>query len=63
MAPPSSKSDRRLDLFGKKITLPEDHAYTYVTAIIKVRHKRLIVVTLNGEIIHDTDFNLSRTLR
>ena len=57
------RSNRRLDLFGKKIILPEQHAYTYVTAIIKVRYKRLIVVTLNGEIIHDTDFELSRTLR
>ena len=57
------RSNRRLDLFGKKIILPEQHAYTYVTAIIKVRYKRLIVVTLNGEIIHDTDFELSPTPR
>lgn len=35
----------------------------YVTAIIEVRAKRVIVVTLDGEIIHDGDFNLARTLR
>lgn len=57
------RSNRRVDLFGKRITLTEDQTHQYVTAIIKVRSKRVIVVTLNGEIIHDGSFNLSRTLR
>jgi len=57
------RSNRHLDLFGTGITLPEDQTHQYVTAIIKVRAKKLIVVTLDGEIIHDSDFKLSRTLR
>lgn len=57
------RSNRRLDLFGKRIILDEDHTHQYVTAIIKVRRRELIVVTIDGEIIHQGDFNLSRTLR
>lgn len=57
------RSNRRVDLFGKRITVAEDQTHQYVTAIIKVRAKRVIVVTLDGEIIHDGDFNLARTLR
>jgi transposase len=57
------RSNRRVDLFGKRITVAQDQTHQYVTAIIKVRAKRIIVVTLDGEIIHDGDFNLARTLR
>lgn len=57
------RSNRRVDLFGKRITVAEDQTHQYVTAIIKVRAKKVIVVTLDGEIIHDGDFNLARTLR
>lgn len=57
------RSNRRLDLFGKRITVAEDQTHQYVTAIIKVRARKVIVVTLDGEIIHETDFNLARTLR
>lgn len=57
------RSNRRVDLFGKRITVAEDQTHQYVTAIIKVRAKRVIVITLDGEIIHDGDFNLARTLR
>jgi len=57
------RSNRRVDLFGKRITVAEDQTHQYVTAIIKVRAKRVIVVTLDGEIIHHGDFNLARTLR
>ncbi len=57
------RSNRRVDLFGKRITVADDQTHQYVTAIIKVRAKRVIVVTLDGEIIHDGDFNLARTLR
>lgn len=57
------RSNRRVDLFGKRITVAEDQTHQYVTAIIKVRPKHVIVVTLDGEIIHDGDFNLARALR
>ena len=57
------RSNRRVDLFGKRITVAEDQTHQYVTAIIKVRAKKVIVVTLDGAIIHDGDFNLARTLR
>lgn len=57
------RSNRRVELFGKRITVAEHQTHQYVTAIIKVRSKRVIVVTLEGEIIHDGTFNLARTLR
>lgn len=57
------RSNRFVDLFGKRLTVAEDQTHQYVTAIIKVRTKKVIVVTLDGEIIHDGDFNLSRVLR
>ncbi len=57
------RSNRELGVFGKRITLAENHIHQYVTAIIKVRSRKLIVVDLNGEIIHHSDFNLSRELR
>lgn len=57
------RSNRRVDLFGKRITVAEDQTHQYVTAIIKVRTKKVIVVTLDGEIIHDGDYPVSRVLR
>ena len=57
------RSNRRIDLFGKRITVAEDQTYQYVTAIIKVRAREVAIVDLDGEIIHHSDFNLSRTLR
>jgi putative transposase len=57
------RSNRVVDLFGKRLTLGEEHTHQYVTAIIKVRAKQLIVVTINGEIIHDGNFAISRLLR
>jgi len=57
------RSNRRLDLFAKRVTLAEDQTHQYVTAIIKARTKKLIVVTINGEIIHHGDYELSRRLR
>lgn len=57
------RSNRRVDLFGKRITVAEDQTHQYVTAIIKVRAKKVIVVTLDGEIIHNGSYDLSRTLR
>lgn len=57
------RSNRRVDLFGKKIHVAEDQTHQYVTAIIKVRTKKVTVVTLDGEIIHHGSYDLSRTLR
>lgn len=57
------RSNRRIDLFGKRILVAEDQTHQYVTAIIKVRARKVIVVTLTGEIIHNDDYNLARTLR
>jgi hypothetical protein len=45
------------------ITVAEEHTHQYVTAIIHVRAKRVTVITLNGEIVHQGNFALSRTLR
>jgi putative transposase len=57
------RSNRILNLFGKKVTLAEDHTHQYVTAVIKVRAKKVLVATIDGEIIHEGDFHLSRILR
>ncbi len=57
------RSNRRIDLFGKRINVAEDQTHQYVTAIIKVRTRKVMVVTLDGEIIHEGDYALSRTLR
>lgn len=43
--------------------MTEEQTHQYVTAIIKVRARQVIVVTLDGEIIHNSDYNLARTLR
>jgi hypothetical protein len=39
------RSNRRVDLFGKRISVAEDQTHQYVTAIIEVRAKKAIVVT------------------
>jgi hypothetical protein len=57
------RSNRQLALFGKRITLRDNDIHQYVTAIIKVRTRKLMVVDTNGEIIHNSSFNLSRELR
>ena len=57
------RSNRQLALFGKRITLAEKDIHQYVTVIIKVRARKLIVIDTNAEIIHDCDFRLSRELR
>ncbi len=57
------RSNRQVDLFGKRITVTEDQTHQYVTAIIQVRSKKVIVVTLDGEIIHHGDYQISRILR
>jgi len=57
------RSNRIVELFGRRLTVAEHHTHQYVTAIIKVRTKKVVVVTVDGEIIHVGDFNLSRVLR
>ena len=57
------RSNGRLDLFGKRLTVAEEHTHQYVTATIRVRAKQVVVVTMDGEIIHDGAFALSRSLR
>lgn len=57
------RSNRRVDLFGKRVLLAENQTHQYVTAIIKVRARKLVIITLDGEIVHSGDFNLSRQLR
>lgn len=57
------QSNRRVDLFGKRITVAEDQTHQYVTAIIKVRARKVLVVTLDGEVIHHGDYAISRVLR
>lgn len=57
------RSNRRLDLFGKRLTVAEEHTHQYVTATIRVRAKQVIVATVNGEIVYEGAFTLSRTLR
>lgn len=57
------RSNRRVELFGKRVVVAENQTHQYVTAIIKVRARKLIIVTIDGEIIHNDDFDLSRDLR
>jgi len=57
------RSNRRIDLFGKRITVAEDHTHQYVTAIIGVQAKQVTVVTLDGQIIHEGDYPISPVLR
>ncbi|MDQ1394049.1 MAG: putative transposase, partial [Acidimicrobiaceae bacterium] len=56
------RSNRILDLFGKRVTLDAEDAH-HVTAVIKVRSKTVQAITVDGEIVHQGDFNLARTLR
>ena len=57
------RSNRNVNLFGKTITIAEEHTHQYVTAIIHVRAKQVTVVTLDGEIVHHGAFAISRTMR
>ncbi len=57
------RSDRKIDLWGHKIAVVEEHTYQYVTAVIGVRDKAVQVVTRHGEIIHSGPFAITPTLR
>lgn len=51
------------DLFGKKIKLDDDQAHQYVTALIRVRAGEVTIVNMDGEVVHEGDYRISRTLR
>ena len=51
------------DLFGKKIKLDDDQAHQYVTALIRVRAGEVTIVNMYGEVVHEGDYRISRTLR
>ena len=57
------RSNRRLDLFGHRLVLDEQHAHRYVTAIIRIRPQTVVVITTDGEIAHEGHFTVSRELR
>lgn len=57
------RSNRLDELFGKRITVDADLAHQYVTATSKVRAREGSVVTLDGKIIHEGGYVLSRVLR
>ena len=56
------RSNRRVDLFGKRILVPNDQTHQYVTALIRVRPRTITIINLDGEIIHKDDFKLSHQL-
>lgn len=57
------RSNRRLDLFGHRVTLKQHDTHQYVTLVIGVRAKTVRVVTIDGETIHTGPFPISRDLR
>ena len=57
------RSNALIDLWGHKITVADQHAYQYVTAVISVRAKQLRILTRHGEIIHAGRFDINRHLR
>lgn len=57
------RSDRQLALFGKNITLAEEQSYSYVTAIIRPRPQTVTVITIDGEVIHESHFPISTQIR
>lgn len=57
------RSDGLVNLWGHRITLPDEQTYQYVTAVISVRAKQLRVITRHGEIIHASRFDIDRHLR
>ena len=57
------RSNCLVDLFGKRITLAAEHTHQYVTAVIKVRLKQVMIVTIEGEIVHQGAYPISPILR
>ena len=50
-------------MMGPVQSITTNQTHQYVTAIIKVRAMKVIVVTLDGQVIHDGDYSISRVLR
>jgi len=57
------RSNLRVNLFGKRLTVSQEHAYSYVTAVIKVRGQHVTVLTTQGEIVHEGPFPISTEVR
>ena len=57
------RSDRVVNLWGRNLLVEEHQTHQYVTAIVKVRSKQVIVVDRHGEIIIDDQFPIARELR
>jgi hypothetical protein len=57
------RSSGLVDLWGRRITIEESYRHQYVTAIIRVRAKRVTVVTTEGELAHEGPFPINRVLR
>lgn len=57
------RSTGLVDLWGRRITLADDHRHQYVTAIIRVRARQVAVITLDGEIAYEGPFPINRVLR
>lgn len=52
-----------IDLWGHRVPVPSDHAYSYVLATIRVRSRELVVVSADGEVLHHGPFEVERGLR
>ena len=57
------RSNGVVDLWGRRITVAEDHRHQYVTAIIWVRARQVDVVTMEGELAYQGPYPLQRILR
>lgn len=57
------RSSGLVDLWGRRITIEGSYRHQYVTAIIRVRAKRVTVVTTEGELAHEGPFPINRVLR
>ena len=57
------RSNGLVDLWGRRITLPEAHHHQYVTAVIRVRARQVDVITQDGELVYQGPYPLQRVLR
>jgi putative transposase len=57
------RSSGVVNLWGRLIALAEDHRHAYVTALIHVRAKQVVIVTTDGEVVHEGPFPINRALR
>ena len=57
------RSNRHVELFGRRITLAQNQTHQYVTAVIRVRARTVTVISVDGEILHTGPYPLQRSLR